>query len=104
MKWIIIFYILTSVYFIFNRNRILSPVGQRIYRYKFVIFLDIVYFLSILLYPVFLVSMIFSGYMYFYILIIFLLMSMIFRYVKFDNVIIDEFKLLLLVMMYCIYN
>jgi hypothetical protein len=62
MKLFSLFFILSTLYYLFNRKHLLSKVGDRIYKNRSKVYLDILYFLSDFLYLVWVVAMIFVNF------------------------------------------
>ena len=62
MKLFSLFFILSTLYYLFNRKHLLSKAGDRVYKHKYKLYLDILYFLSDFFYLVWIVVMLFMSF------------------------------------------
>jgi hypothetical protein len=78
MKLFSLFFILCTLYYLFNRKHLLSKTVDRVYKYKYKVYLDIIYFLSDFLYLVWVVVMIFVSFKLSILLILIIFLRWIF--------------------------
>jgi hypothetical protein len=59
MKYLSILFILSTLYYLFNRNRLLLKTTNRVYKSKSIVFFDIIYYFTDILYLVWIIIMVF---------------------------------------------